>query len=1074
MRITTLQQGLISLFANTILLVMITCPLGSLHAQVGPGGVPATGGLWVKANVGLTLVGTDVSAWADQSGSGNNATQPTSGDRPDHQPVMLNYNPSVYFNGNNDHLNTADLVAATSTQVSLYAVGNNESGGDTWHSMVTGQSNGTNWINGGYGINSMDVASTTMGFWVNNYINNRVFTAYSNLPAVIHEGQYGSGSLEYYQNAIPYGSDAYAGQVGDQGTTSIGGGPGNQWNHRGTISEVIVYRTKLTATERRRVNSYLGLKYGRILDRVGVGGNIWNSAGNSIFSDGGVATYWRDVIGIGRDDNSALVQKQSQQMNDSLRLYLNTLVASNATNAGTFSANNQFMVMGHNGNATCITDDGSLTRPVSIAARMPRTWKITNTGFNGTFSVDIQLGLCGIVGTYAAADLRLLVDTDDDFSNATVYAPGGGLGITVVGGFVRVTGIANAHIASNVTRFITIGTVNYVAPPAPGGVYSGNVLWLQADKGVTLAGVNVSSLADQSQGGNNASQGTSGFRPDWVEVRDNYQPTIYYNGINDHLNTADLIAASSTAVSVLAVGTNESGGENWHSMVTGQANPTHTGGGYGITALDAASTTFGYWTRDNNLNRVFVPWVNRPAMILEGEYGSGSLEFYQNALLQGTDIFSGQVGDNGNTSIGGGPGTDRNHKGDIAEVVIYNKKLNAIERRRVNSYLAVKYGQTLDRISVSGSYVSSAGTAIYNDGGTATYWNDIIGIARDDASAFMQRQSRQYDDSTRIYIGTLSTSNEKNLTNIPANGQFVLMGHDKAKLCATPASLAEMPPTIYSRIAREWKVTNTAFTSTYSIDIKLNACAYLSSMNLSDLRLLVDDDGNFTNAQIYATSGGFSLTISGSVITVRGITTTMIPTNSTRFITLASNSGNTPLPIELVDFTAEPEGNKVRLGWTTASEMNNDHFTVERSADMEEWSMVSRVPSAGTSLQNLNYTIYDEAPLPNVSYYRLVQTDFDGTIEYSSAVPVHFNNEEPDIQVIPNPAQDRVMILFNKAPETKPDVRMLDLSGKPVNTPIQIFGSSMNIEVSDLPNGTYLVEVIFDGDRIVERLMVQH
>src|SRR5688572_4312066 len=83
-----------------------------------------------------------------------------------------------------------------------------------------------------------------------------------------------------------------------------------------------------------------------------------------------------------------------------------------------------------------------------------------------------------------------------------------------------------------------------------------------------------------------------------------------------------------------------------------------------------------------------------------------------------------------------------------------------------------------------------------------------------------------------------------------------------------------------------------------------------------------------------------------------------------------------PLPIELISFTAENTGtNIVNINWTTASEINNSHFIIERSLDAFSWTEIARIDGAGYSNELLNYDWIDEAPSSGTFYYRLSQVD---------------------------------------------------------------------------------------------------
>jgi len=82
-----------------------------------------------------------------------------------------------------------------------------------------------------------------------------------------------------------------------------------------------------------------------------------------------------------------------------------------------------------------------------------------------------------------------------------------------------------------------------------------------------------------------------------------------------------------------------------------------------------------------------------------------------------------------------------------------------------------------------------------------------------------------------------------------------------------------------------------------------------------------------------------------------------------------------PLPVELMSFDAAPDGENILLTWETASEINNDYFTIERSEDAINFTELTRVDGAGNSNTNIHYHSTDFGPYLGVSYYRLKQTD---------------------------------------------------------------------------------------------------
>lgn len=94
------------------------------------------------------------------------------------------------------------------------------------------------------------------------------------------------------------------------------------------------------------------------------------------------------------------------------------------------------------------------------------------------------------------------------------------------------------------------------------------------------------------------------------------------------------------------------------------------------------------------------------------------------------------------------------------------------------------------------------------------------------------------------------------------------------------------------------------------------------------------------------------------------------------------------LPIHLLSFTGEKVRDDVRLRWSTATEENNDYFTILRSKDGVNFEEVTRVPGSGTSESVREYEEYDRHPYAGLNYYRLLQTDYDGTTSSSETIVV--------------------------------------------------------------------------------------
>lgn len=157
------------------------------------------------------------------------------------------------------------------------------------------------------------------------------------------------------------------------------------------------------------------------------------------------------------------------------------------------------------------------------------------------------------------------------------------------------------------------------------------------------------------------------------------------------------------------------------------------------------------------------------------------------------------------------------------------------------------------------------------------------------------------------------------------------------------------------------------------------------------------------------------------------------------------------LPITLVGFEAEEQAGLVRLAWSTASEQDNDYFTVERSADAQHFTPVLHMQGAGNSEHLLRYTAVDHDPLAGTSYYRLRQTDLDGQSSLSRVVPVH-SVPTGSFKVFPNPAPSS---LIHVPPGNAGRVlQVFSMQGALVHQQI-IDGTT--IHLPELGSGTYLL-----------------
>jgi hypothetical protein len=97
------------------------------------------------------------------------------------------------------------------------------------------------------------------------------------------------------------------------------------------------------------------------------------------------------------------------------------------------------------------------------------------------------------------------------------------------------------------------------------------------------------------------------------------------------------------------------------------------------------------------------------------------------------------------------------------------------------------------------------------------------------------------------------------------------------------------------------------------------------------------------------------------------------------------------LPIILIDFKAIAIRGAIKITWSTASETDNDYFTIYQSShNLEYWYLINNIPGAGNSNQPISYTFTDTNPKSGVNYYMLSQTDYNGTRVQYGPIAVQF------------------------------------------------------------------------------------
>jgi len=181
------------------------------------------------------------------------------------------------------------------------------------------------------------------------------------------------------------------------------------------------------------------------------------------------------------------------------------------------------------------------------------------------------------------------------------------------------------------------------------------------------------------------------------------------------------------------------------------------------------------------------------------------------------------------------------------------------------------------------------------------------------------------------------------------------------------------------------------------------------------------------------------------------------------------------LPIELLNFDAQINADQVEIKWTTASETNNDYFTIEKTKDGNSYETVAIVDGAGNSIERRDYSSLDNNPYKGLSYYRLKQTDYDGSFEYSKHIAINYRLKN-HLNIYPNPLINRTFYLkLDGISEKKLEIRLINSMGSTVfSTSIQLEEETNPIRITlpeHIARGIYYL-IGSNNDEVIQQKLV--
>ncbi|WP_258100002.1 LamG-like jellyroll fold domain-containing protein [Marinoscillum pacificum] len=396
-----------------------------------------------------------------------------------------------------------------------------------------------------------------------------------------------------------------------------------------------------------------------------------------------------------------------------------------------------------------------------------------------------------------------------------------------------------------------------VPPPSIANVEKSLAVWLKADAGV-VGSTNASAWTDQSGNTNDASQVTTLNQPAIESSAINYNQALSFNGVDQYMEVPFDISPSINPDITGFVVFNSNDEGTTHRKLFGH-DPLAGGSYQRSIGLDSRSgTNLSYFAAGGTPVGSIIEIGADTTYLLNFEYTAGSFASYVNGSVTGSTIVSNPDGDSFFT-IGALNANGEYWDGNIAEVIFYDELLGSVEREKIQSYLAIKYG-----IPLVTNYLDSDGNVIFNNSGS--YTNGITAIGRDNVSLLDQKQSISSTEKIlTVAVDAIALDNTSNSGTL-IDKNFLFLGHDSGPMDYGSVITTGNPAGVDERMATVWQAVETGQTGTLSLSLDLNGLGY-PGVDASNYILMVDNDGVWSDA---VTFGGASY--NSGVVTFDGVT----------------------------------------------------------------------------------------------------------------------------------------------------------------------------------------------------------
>lgn len=395
--------------------------------------------------------------------------------------------------------------------------------------------------------------------------------------------------------------------------------------------------------------------------------------------------------------------------------------------------------------------------------------------------------------------------------------------------------------------------------------------------------------------------------------------------------------------------------------------------------------------------------------------------------------------------------------------------VNTLPTQRVAS-MEVLNGTTVQLQSTSLNTLTATDTLYLTSGKIVTDANSTLGVGRRNfagvltGTGYVNGVLARWINSTGtfnfpIYDEDTNRQVTINVTTAPSEQGTLTVRFVRGQPSASGLPLTDGSIQV-NRVAQNgvWRLTSGNNLGSMQYNLTLRADSFAGVYNVSGLTMLRRDNasapwvlnGNF----VPATGNRFTPQVSRNNL------------SSVGEFTLGSDTAVNPLPVEWLKFSGEVINTDAVLRWATASEQNNSHFTVQRSADAVNFTTAGYVKGKGNTVSITEYEFTDAAVFEQTSaaYYRLIQEDMDGTQSLSKIIYLTTRTiQNEQLSVIPNPFNTTPDMLFNSTVSETATVLITDISGRTLATQTVIIQEGLNriqlTSVNNLPAGIYFISL---------------